>query len=103
MNSINVSRIPRQFRVVGTIDSLFIIFLNLLALDVDLSRCGDAHVAAGLLKLYLRELPEPLLTFDLYDRFIAAHQGDYLRRYIIKLVYILILLLQTQHPNAPKY
>ena len=32
----------------------------------------DAHTAAGLLKLYLRELPEPLLTFELYDCFLAA-------------------------------
>jgi hypothetical protein len=27
---------------------------------------------AGVLKLWLRELPEPLLTFALYDQFIAA-------------------------------
>jgi hypothetical protein len=30
------------------------------------------HSVAALLKLFLRELPEPLLTFDLYDCFIAA-------------------------------
>ena len=33
--------------------------------------CYDHNVAAGLLKLYFRELPEPLLTFNLYDQFIA--------------------------------
>jgi hypothetical protein len=32
----------------------------------------DIHNIASLLKLYFRELPEPLLTFDLYDAFIAA-------------------------------
>jgi len=32
----------------------------------------DPHTVAGLLKLYFRELPEPLLTFDLYDMFLAA-------------------------------
>eukprot|EP00005_Dracoamoeba_jomungandri_P008734 CAMPEP_0174273988 /NCGR_PEP_ID=MMETSP0439-20130205/56514_1 /TAXON_ID=0 /ORGANISM="Stereomyxa ramosa, Strain Chinc5" /LENGTH=560 /DNA_ID=CAMNT_0015365515 /DNA_START=140 /DNA_END=1819 /DNA_ORIENTATION=+ len=32
----------------------------------------DVHTVTGLLKLYLRELPEPLCTFELYDMFIAA-------------------------------
>jgi len=32
----------------------------------------DVHAVAGLLKMYFRELPEPLLTFDLYDMFLAA-------------------------------
>lgn len=32
----------------------------------------DPHVIANLLKQYLRDLPEPLLTFELYDCFIAA-------------------------------
>ncbi|XP_013199854.1 rho GTPase-activating protein 44-like isoform X2 [Amyelois transitella] len=32
----------------------------------------DVHVVASALKSYLRELPEPLLTFRLYEHFIAA-------------------------------
>lgn len=32
----------------------------------------DVHTVAGLLKLYLRELPEPLFTFDLYQQWIDA-------------------------------
>ncbi|XP_066908597.1 rho GTPase-activating protein 44 [Halyomorpha halys] len=32
----------------------------------------DPHVFAGVLKSYLRELPEPLLTHDLYDQWMAA-------------------------------
>mmetsp|Transcript_1747 Transcript_1747/g.6228 ORF Transcript_1747/g.6228 Transcript_1747/m.6228 type:complete len:287 (-) Transcript_1747:90-950(-) len=32
----------------------------------------DLHLVAGLLKAYFIELPEPLLTFDLYDAFIEA-------------------------------
>lgn len=39
--------------------------------DVDLLQCPDPHTVASLLKLYLRELPEPLLTYELYDNFIA--------------------------------
>eukprot|EP01105_Mastigella_eilhardi_P024026 TRINITY_DN6175_c0_g1_i1.p1 TRINITY_DN6175_c0_g1~~TRINITY_DN6175_c0_g1_i1.p1 ORF type:complete len:820 (+),score=184.42 TRINITY_DN6175_c0_g1_i1:170-2461(+) len=30
------------------------------------------HVAANVIKLYLRELPDPLLTYNLYDSFIEA-------------------------------
>ncbi|XP_049764071.1 rho GTPase-activating protein 44-like isoform X1 [Schistocerca cancellata] len=33
---------------------------------------GDPHVVAGALKCYLRELPEPLMTYKLYDEWIAA-------------------------------
>ena len=32
----------------------------------------DPHLIAGLLKKYFIDLPEPLLTFDLYDQFIEA-------------------------------
>lgn len=32
----------------------------------------DMHVVASVLKSYLRELPEPLLTYRLYENFIAA-------------------------------
>lgn len=32
----------------------------------------DVHIVAGMLKSYLRELPEPMLTFDLYDDWINA-------------------------------
>lgn len=31
----------------------------------------DTHVIAGLLKCFLRDLEEPLLTYDLYDEIIA--------------------------------
>lgn len=30
----------------------------------------DTHVVAGLLKTFLRDLSEPLLTYDLYDEII---------------------------------
>ena len=37
--------------------------------DVSFDSCEDPHIPANLLKLYLRELPEPLLPFHLYDEF----------------------------------
>ncbi|CAL1588384.1 unnamed protein product [Knipowitschia caucasica] len=33
---------------------------------------SDPHAVAGALKSYLRELPEPLMTFDMYDEWIQA-------------------------------
>ena len=39
------------------------------------SAVNDPSVVAGLLKQYLRELPQPLFTFDLYDTFITAQQA----------------------------
>ncbi|KAL1452944.1 hypothetical protein WDU94_007126 [Cyamophila willieti] len=36
----------------------------------------DAHVLAGVLKLYLRELPEPLLTYALYEDWLQAARAD---------------------------
>jgi Rho GTPase-activating protein 1 len=41
--------------------------------DIDLTG-QDVHVVSGLLKLFLGELPEPLLTFDLYNSLIATHR-----------------------------
>ena len=32
----------------------------------------DHNTFAGALKLFLRELPEPLLTYDLYSGFVSA-------------------------------
>ena len=34
---------------------------------------GQEDVAAGILKLWLRELPEPVILFSLYPAFCAAH------------------------------
>ena len=40
---------------------------------VDMSEhVRDIHCVAGALKLYLRELPEPLMTYSLYSEWMHA-------------------------------
>ena len=42
----------------------------------------DAHLLAGALKQYIRQLPEPLLTFDLYDKW--AHAASlYVQQFLL--------------------
>lgn len=40
---------------------------------MDFSDVVDPHVVAGLLKMYIREYPEPLLTFELVSIPILFH------------------------------
>eukprot|EP01130_Rhizamoeba_saxonica_P008084 TRINITY_DN3268_c0_g1_i1.p1 TRINITY_DN3268_c0_g1~~TRINITY_DN3268_c0_g1_i1.p1 ORF type:complete len:749 (-),score=176.43 TRINITY_DN3268_c0_g1_i1:23-2269(-) len=51
-------------------------------IDVDLSDEIDSHAVAGLLKLYFRELPEPIMTYQLYSSFLHAQslQNEHQRR-----------------------
>ncbi|KAL0484740.1 Rho GTPase-activating protein gacJJ [Acrasis kona] len=46
------------------------------------------HTVAGMVKLWFRELPDPLLTFDHYDMFIAADNipEEDVRKHLIKKV-----------------
>ena len=37
---------------------------------VDFATIGDIHIPAAILKSFLRQLPEPILTYDLYDHII---------------------------------
>lgn len=39
---------------------------------IELTSSAECHDVAGLLKLYFRELPEPLLEFDLYQPWVQA-------------------------------
>ncbi|XP_069086361.1 protein FAM13A isoform X2 [Pleurodeles waltl] len=44
--------------------------------DVDLSADGDVYSAASLLKLFLRELPDGVVTSDLHPKFIHLYQEN---------------------------
>ena len=35
--------------------------------EINFNSLGDVHIPAAILKSFLRQLQEPLLTFDLYD------------------------------------
>ncbi|KAG8452533.1 hypothetical protein GDO86_004352 [Hymenochirus boettgeri] len=43
-------------------------------LDLSSSEWEDVHVITGALKMFLRELPEPVIPFDMFDQFLAAVQ-----------------------------
>jgi len=46
-----------------------------LGAAVDLAKVGP-HSVSGLVKLFLRSLPEPLLRFDHYDQLVAAFRAE---------------------------
>jgi len=41
-----------------------------VGVPVNFDELGDVHVPAAIIKSFLRQLPEPLLTYDLYDHII---------------------------------
>uniref|UniRef100_A0A8C0YE38 Rho GTPase activating protein 1 n=1 Tax=Cyprinus carpio carpio TaxID=630221 RepID=A0A8C0YE38_CYPCA len=44
--------------------------------EVNFSQLDDVHLAAVILKMFLRELPEPLLTYQLYNDIVNFHNVD---------------------------
>lgn len=56
--------------------------------SVNFEQYGDVHVAAVILKTFLRELPEPLLTFRVY-----SHVQDILSEFYMFKDYLFLLEL----------
>ena len=48
----------------------YILLLPYPGREVDFESFYDIHIPAVIMKSFLRQLPEPLLTFDLYDHII---------------------------------
>eukprot|EP00005_Dracoamoeba_jomungandri_P002224 CAMPEP_0174257586 /NCGR_PEP_ID=MMETSP0439-20130205/6704_1 /TAXON_ID=0 /ORGANISM="Stereomyxa ramosa, Strain Chinc5" /LENGTH=587 /DNA_ID=CAMNT_0015340741 /DNA_START=1095 /DNA_END=2858 /DNA_ORIENTATION=- len=74
--SLNAGETEGIFRISGDVQKLndFKDQINTGDYDID---CTDIHVVAGLLKVWFRELPEPLISFTVYDQFIQnAEDGD---------------------------
>ena len=55
-------------------------FVCLLGTHVDFESMGDVHIPAAILKSFLRQLPEPLLTYDLYDHIVHVQCECWLER-----------------------
>ncbi|XP_064859977.1 rho GTPase-activating protein 10 [Oncorhynchus nerka] len=82
INAIETRGINDQglYRVVGVsskVQKLLSLMIDEKSNDVDLSTCEDWDVKTitSTLKLYLRSLPEPLMTYGLYKDFIAPAKG----------------------------
>ncbi|KAM6973365.1 unconventional myosin-IXAb [Aplochiton taeniatus] len=71
-----------------------------LGLDTDVSTMNlddyNIHVIASVLKQWLRDLPNPLMTFELYDEFIRA-MGQLDKREVLRGVYSVIDQLSRTH------
>uniref|UniRef100_A0A1I8IBP5 Rho-GAP domain-containing protein n=1 Tax=Macrostomum lignano TaxID=282301 RepID=A0A1I8IBP5_9PLAT len=68
------------YRVAGFHDDIEVIKLafdkETLDNPVDLSRFDDVNTVASVLKAYLRSLPIPVITYDMYDKFLAVVRDD---------------------------
>ncbi len=58
-----------------------------IQLSVDKFVNGE-HVIAGALKQFLRELPEPILCFSMYDAWIRTTEGVCVCTYVCAYMYI---------------
>ncbi|KAB0403079.1 hypothetical protein E2I00_017086, partial [Balaenoptera physalus] len=62
---------------------------------VDVQECSaDPHAIAGALKSYLRELPEPLMTFELYDDEYSTFRGVY---WVVVFLEVFIEIVKACH------
>ncbi len=68
----------------------------------DLLAVEDIHVITGTMKLYLRELPIPLLTFDAYDLcLIAARTGSLVES--LEMLRVALTRLPPAHYNTLRH
>nr|ASF90216.1 hypothetical protein SPAR03590 [Bartheletia paradoxa] len=75
LTSMGIYRLSGTTSVVQKLKAKFDADVNAVDLETD-EYLNDVNVVTGVLKLWLRELPEPLLTFHLYQGFIDAAKID---------------------------
>ncbi|CAF95638.1 unnamed protein product, partial [Tetraodon nigroviridis] len=76
--------------------STFLFCFSEEQLDLEDGQWEEIHVITGALKLFLRELPEPLFPFSSFDKFIAAIQ---LPDYNLRVSYMRDLVRSLPLPN----
>nr|CAB3262974.1 uncharacterized protein LOC100186049 [Phallusia mammillata] len=92
------------YRVPGSLDDVIELkaAFDQNGADADISCCEDVNTIAGALKLYLRELPVPLIPYQLYSRFINAakisHSDGKLRA-----ITMALLAMPRAHFETVKY
>jgi hypothetical protein len=71
--SVDRLKLEGLFRVSGSTNDVKSIQASFLkGKRVELDKVADPHTVAGVLKIFLREAKDPLLTFELYDCWVTA-------------------------------
>ncbi|KAG4304534.1 hypothetical protein PORY_001927 [Pneumocystis oryctolagi] len=92
LEEVGIYRVPGS---VVSVNALKAIFDSGGSVNLKDDNWLDINVIAGALKLWLRELPEPLMTYKLYSQFIALSDiSDYHKR---------IILLKALVQSLPPY
>jgi hypothetical protein len=89
------------FRISATVKDVEILQYRLDNGDVitlDENDESMIHAASNVLKLYFRDLPNPLLTFELYDQFLKLDSKEDPKT-LLKTIKNLILKLPEEHKN----
>ncbi|KAK9453924.1 hypothetical protein V1511DRAFT_461621 [Dipodascopsis uninucleata] len=68
LEEVGIYRVPGSL---ASVNALKYAFDSGISVSMDDERWFDINTVAGCLKLYLRELPEPLLTYELFPEFMA--------------------------------
>eukprot|EP01117_Protostelium_nocturnum_P007668 TRINITY_DN2752_c0_g1_i1.p1 TRINITY_DN2752_c0_g1~~TRINITY_DN2752_c0_g1_i1.p1 ORF type:complete len:697 (+),score=176.45 TRINITY_DN2752_c0_g1_i1:196-2286(+) len=71
--------------------------------DVQFTSETDPHTVAGLLKLYLRGLPEPLITYNLYESFLSPFDKSEDKAVLLPQIIELITKLPSKNQLVLKY
>ncbi|RGB34098.1 hypothetical protein C1646_165167 [Rhizophagus diaphanus] len=94
LREVGIYRVPGADKAVNKLITAF--NKNADAVDLSSEEYRDINIVAGALKRFFRDLPEPLMTFELYDEFIEAND---LQDQDDKLYAIKDLLYRLPKPN----